>query len=112
MLHMFDIDTASCLVKDKSPAIETKLAALLPSMVCISVMTRAEMRYGLKRSPSEHRVRAHQSAAAYAELRLAGDPAGTRGSWDPGGAGAHAAGTCSNAAIAASNAGSWNGLPK
>lgn len=56
MLHMLDTDTASYLIKGKSPMIETKLAALVPSMVCISAMTRAEMQYGLKRLPSDHRL--------------------------------------------------------
>ncbi len=56
MLHMLDTDTASYLIKGKSSAIETKLAALVPSMVCISVMTRAELQYGLKRLPAEHRL--------------------------------------------------------
>ncbi len=56
MLHMLDTDTASYLIKGKSPAIEAKLADIMPSMVCISVMTRAELQYGLKRLPVEHRL--------------------------------------------------------
>jgi len=56
MLHMLDTDTASYLIKGKSPAIEAKLAALVPDMVCISVMTRAEPQYGLKRLPAAHRL--------------------------------------------------------
>jgi len=56
MLHMLDTDTASYLIKGKSIVIEAKLAALVPSMVCISVMTRAELQYGLKRLPSDHRL--------------------------------------------------------
>ncbi len=56
MLHMLDTDTASYLIKDKSPAIKAKLATLTPSMVCISVMTRAELLYGLKRLPADHRL--------------------------------------------------------
>jgi len=56
MLHMLDTDTASYLIKGKSPAIESRLAALVPSMVCISVMTRAELLYGLKRLPADHRL--------------------------------------------------------
>ncbi|ENO90481.1 PilT protein domain protein [Thauera linaloolentis 47Lol = DSM 12138] len=39
MLYMLDTDTASYLIKGKSLAIESRLAALAPSMVCISVMT-------------------------------------------------------------------------
>jgi tRNA(fMet)-specific endonuclease VapC len=56
MLHMLDTDTASYLIKGKSPGIEVKVAELVPSMVCISVMTRAELLYGLKRLPAEHRL--------------------------------------------------------
>jgi tRNA(fMet)-specific endonuclease VapC len=56
MLHMLDTDTASYLIKGKSRAIEAKLAALMPSMVCISVMTRAELQYGLKRLAGDHRL--------------------------------------------------------
>ncbi|PRC90766.1 type II toxin-antitoxin system VapC family toxin [Solimicrobium silvestre] len=56
MLHMLDTDTASYLIKGKSPSIEVKLAALVPSMICISVMTRAELLYGLKRLPTDHRL--------------------------------------------------------
>ena len=56
MLHMLDTDTASYLIKGKSPAIEAKLAELVPSMVCISVMTKAELQYGLKRLPADHRL--------------------------------------------------------
>ena len=56
MLHMLDTDTASYLIKGKSPTIESRLATLVPSMVCISVMTRAELQYGLTRLPAEHRL--------------------------------------------------------
>ena len=56
MLHMLDTDTASYLIKGKSPTVEAKLAELVPSKVCISVMTRAELQYGLKRLPAEHRL--------------------------------------------------------
>ncbi len=56
MLHMLDTDTASYLIKGKSPAIEARLMDIVPSMVCISVMTRAELQYGLKRLPPDHRL--------------------------------------------------------
>jgi len=56
MLHMLDTDTASTFVKGKSAAIEARLAALVPSTVCISVMTRAELQFGLKRLPADHRL--------------------------------------------------------
>jgi tRNA(fMet)-specific endonuclease VapC len=53
---MLDTDTASYVIKGLSPAIDIKLAATPPAMVCISVMTRAELLYGLKRLPSSHRL--------------------------------------------------------
>ena len=56
MLHMLDTDTASYLIKGKSPTIKARLEALVPAMVCISVMTRAELQYGLKRLPADHRL--------------------------------------------------------
>jgi tRNA(fMet)-specific endonuclease VapC len=56
MLHMLDTDTASYLIKGKSPSIKAGLAALVPSTICISVMTRAELQYGLKRLPADHRL--------------------------------------------------------
>ena len=56
MLHMLDTDKASYLIKGKSPAIEAKLATLVPTTVCISVMTRAELQYGLRRLPADHRL--------------------------------------------------------
>ena len=56
MLRMLDTDTASYLIKGKSPAIEDRLTSLPSSMVCISVMTRAELQYGLKRLPADHRL--------------------------------------------------------
>jgi len=56
MLHMLDTDTASYIIKGRSPQVEAKLASLVPSMVCISVITRAELMYGLKRLPADHRL--------------------------------------------------------
>jgi len=56
MLHMLDTDMASYIIKGRSPAIEEKVAAILPSLLCVSVMTRAELLYGLKRLPASHRL--------------------------------------------------------
>jgi len=53
---MLDTDMASDLIKGRSPAIEARLPTLVPSEVCISVMTRAELQYGLRRLPAEHRL--------------------------------------------------------
>lgn len=56
MLHMLDTDTGSHIIKGRSPAIAAKLRTVLPAMVCISVMTRAELLYSLKRLPPDHRL--------------------------------------------------------
>lgn len=53
---MLDTDIASYIIKKRSPAIEAKLALIPPSQVCISVVTRAELLYGLKRLPPGHRL--------------------------------------------------------
>lgn len=51
---MLDTDTASYLIKGRAPHIEEKLSQLEPSMVCVSVITHAELLYGLKRLPDNH----------------------------------------------------------
>ncbi|HYL76257.1 MAG TPA: type II toxin-antitoxin system VapC family toxin [Bryobacteraceae bacterium] len=56
MLFMLDTDIASYIIKGLSPKAETRLAAIEPSRVCISVITRAELLYGLKRLPRTHRL--------------------------------------------------------
>lgn len=58
MLHLLDTDTASYVIKGRDPDVEARLAAMEPSMVCISVITRAELLYGLKRLPASHRLHA------------------------------------------------------
>jgi tRNA(fMet)-specific endonuclease VapC len=55
-LHMLDTDIASYIIKRRSPAIQAKLSEIPPSHVCISVVTRAELLYGLKRLPPAHRL--------------------------------------------------------
>jgi tRNA(fMet)-specific endonuclease VapC len=55
---MLDTDTASYIIKGRAPAIEAKLADTDPSLLCISVMTRAELLYGLQRLPPVHRLHA------------------------------------------------------
>jgi tRNA(fMet)-specific endonuclease VapC len=57
MLHMLDTDTASYVIKRRSAEVEAKLAEIPPSRICVSVVTRAELLYGLKRLPPEHRLR-------------------------------------------------------
>ncbi len=54
MLYMLDTDTSSYLLKGRSANIEAKLGTVLPSKVCISTVTRAELMYGLKRLSAKH----------------------------------------------------------
>jgi tRNA(fMet)-specific endonuclease VapC len=56
MLHMLDTDTASYVIKGRAAEVESKLRTITPSMLCVSVMTRAELMYGLKRLPVAHRL--------------------------------------------------------
>ena len=58
LLHLLDTDTASYLIKGHKPQVEERLAAIPPSMVCISVVTQAELLYGLKALPPTHRLHA------------------------------------------------------
>jgi tRNA(fMet)-specific endonuclease VapC len=53
---MLDTDMASYVIKGRLPHVEEKLAAILPSMVCVSVITRAELMYGLKRLGPDNRL--------------------------------------------------------
>jgi tRNA(fMet)-specific endonuclease VapC len=55
-LHLLDTDTASFIIKARPPSVETKLAEILPDRVCVSAVTRAELMYGLKRLPPDHRL--------------------------------------------------------
>ena len=56
MLHMLDTDMASYIIKGLPQGVEARLSALEPSLVCVSVITRAELLYGLKRLPPAHRL--------------------------------------------------------
>ncbi|MFN0316038.1 MAG: type II toxin-antitoxin system VapC family toxin [Burkholderiales bacterium] len=56
VLHMLDTGMASYAIRGRSPEIEEKLGAIAPSTVCVSVITRAELMYGLKRLPPDHRL--------------------------------------------------------
>jgi len=53
---MLDTDTASYIIKGRAPRVEEKLSSIEPSRLSISVMTRAELLYGLKRLPPGHRL--------------------------------------------------------
>ncbi len=56
MLHMLDTDSISYLIKGRSAALEAKVSSVAPSEICISVMTQAELLYGLKRLPTENHL--------------------------------------------------------
>ena len=58
LLHLLDTDTASYLIKGRTPQVEERLATIPPSMICISVVTQAELLYGLKALPPAHRLHA------------------------------------------------------
>jgi tRNA(fMet)-specific endonuclease VapC len=58
LLHMLDTDMSSYIIKKRPDAVAARLAELPPSTVCISVITRAELFYGLRRLPSAHRLHA------------------------------------------------------
>jgi tRNA(fMet)-specific endonuclease VapC len=51
---MLDTDIASYVIKRRSPKLEERLSSMSPSTLCISVVTRAELQYGLKRLPANH----------------------------------------------------------
>lgn len=56
MLHMLDTDMASYVIKARSAEIIKKLTPLPPNDICISVITRAELLYGLKLLAPDHRL--------------------------------------------------------
>jgi len=84
MLYLLDTDTSSYLIKGKSPVIERKIALIPPTQIAISAVTQAELMYGLKRIPPQHRLHlavreflkivrvlpwGPESSDAYAEIR-------------------------------------------
>jgi tRNA(fMet)-specific endonuclease VapC len=83
-LYLLDTDTASFVIKGRSPEVEARLAEIPPDRICVSAVTRAELMYGLKRIAPSHplqvavpaflkivQVRAWDADAAdvYAEIR-------------------------------------------
>lgn len=56
MLYLLDTDIASYIIKSKSAAAERKLSSIPPAQLAISAITRAELLYGLKRLPANHRL--------------------------------------------------------
>jgi tRNA(fMet)-specific endonuclease VapC len=56
MLHMLDTDMCSYVIRKHSAKVEAKFAGIKPDDLCISVITRAELLYGLKRLDQSHRL--------------------------------------------------------
>lgn len=56
MLYMLDTNIVSYLIKGSSPQLQRQLAAIAPERLCISVITQAELLYGLKKLPITHRL--------------------------------------------------------
>lgn len=56
MLHLLDTNIASYLIKGRGQAIEARLARMPPDSIAVSVITRAELMYGLKSLPPAHRL--------------------------------------------------------
>ncbi len=52
MRYLLDTDTASYIIRGAYPALDAKLAAIAPRDVAISVITRAELLYGLEKRGS------------------------------------------------------------
>jgi len=56
MLHMLDTDICSYIIRSRSARVQARLAAMVPEDICISVITRAELVYGVKRLGQNHRL--------------------------------------------------------
>ncbi len=99
VIYLIDTNTVSYIVRGKSPKARARLAALpKESIACISVITEAEIRYGLAKTPNAHTLIAamqgflskikilpwgSQEALAYGKLRAELEAAGkTLGTMD------------------------------
>jgi tRNA(fMet)-specific endonuclease VapC len=89
---MIDTNTVSHIVRGKSPAARAKLASLAEDEIaCLSVITEAELQYGLQKSPRAQTLRlsleaffnriqilpwGREEALAYGRLRAKQEAAG------------------------------------
>jgi len=55
---LLDTNTASYLIKGRSPAAAAKFAKTAPMQLAISAVTEAELRFGIARQPDATRLRA------------------------------------------------------
>lgn len=91
-LYMLDTDISSYVIKRREPRLKERLADLRIDQVCISVITRAELLYGVARSSSKLINRSvvteflqfvrvlpwdDEAADRYAEIRVALERLGT-----------------------------------
>jgi len=53
---MLDTDIASYLIKSRDRKLEAHFRTIHPSSVCLSMISRAELMYGLKKLPLNHRL--------------------------------------------------------
>lgn len=91
-LYLLDTNTVSYVLKGTIPKVRARLAKVPMAQVAISVVTEAELRFGIARRPEAKHLRIaveefllrvtvlpwdSQTAAAYADLRAALERAGT-----------------------------------
>lgn len=57
--YMLDTDISSYIIKNRVPSVRRRLAEKPPTHICISVITRAELFYGIQALPDDHKI--HQS---------------------------------------------------
>jgi tRNA(fMet)-specific endonuclease VapC len=55
-LFMLDTDVCSYLIRGQSAALEDRIRNSNPDLLCISVITRAELLYGVERKPEAKRL--------------------------------------------------------
>lgn len=82
--YLLDTNTASYIIKGTVPRIRERLAKIAPADVAISVITEAELRFGVTKNPAATRLKAaveeflrfttirdwnSDAALAYAEIR-------------------------------------------
>jgi tRNA(fMet)-specific endonuclease VapC len=53
---MLDTDITSYLIKGRDAALEARIKRVVPSSICLSATTKAELMYGLKKLPGNHRL--------------------------------------------------------
>lgn len=55
-LYMLDTDTASYVIRGKTPILDARVAATPPRHVCISAVTRGELLYGINLKDGAHKL--------------------------------------------------------